>query len=109
MRFGVVGLGGPEPPMAVAASSSKTLKARKITAILLVEEWLPVVEEWLPVVTLTHKRIWRNLVCCGILKMHCAQWLAIVPALLSYMNGYPRVPSAELAGMIPRPRQFFFS
>ena len=102
MRFGVVGLGGPEPPMAVAASSSKTLKARKITAILLVEEWFPVV-------ALTHKRIWRNLVCCGILKMHCAQWLAIVPALLSYMNGYPRIPSAELAGMIPRPRQFFFS
>ena len=30
MRFGVEGLGGPEPPMAVAASSSKTLKARKI-------------------------------------------------------------------------------
>ena len=95
MRFGVVGLGGPEPPMAVAASSSKTLKARKITAILLIEEWLPAVT------LMTHKRIWRNLVCCGILKMHCAQWLAVVPALLSYMNGYSRIPSAELAGMIP--------
>lgn len=32
MRFGVVGLGGPEPPMAVAASSSKTLKALKESA-----------------------------------------------------------------------------
>eukprot|EP00435_Cladocopium_sp_Y103_P019862 s2124_g4.t2 len=32
MRFGVVGPGGPEPPMTVAASSSKTLKALKESA-----------------------------------------------------------------------------
>lgn len=59
------------------------------------------------VTLMTHKRIWRNLVCCGILKMHCAQWLAVVPALLSYMNGYSRIPSAELAGMIPWAVLFF--